>query len=85
MNFYTPSGELKGLPGRKVAGYYDLEYHLTRVKSEVSKKRIFELVKQYDREEGVVIAYSQRRICFKKGLTFLRIETGKEGIKEIMV
>ena len=25
MNFYTPSGGLKGLPGRKVAEYYDLD------------------------------------------------------------
>lgn len=85
MNFYTPSGRLKGLPGRKVAGYYDLEYHLTRTGSRMAKKRIIELVQHYSREEGVIIAYSHRRICFKKGLTFLRIETGKKGIREIMV
>jgi len=81
MNFYTPSGELKGLPGRKVAGYYDLEYHLGRIRSKVAKKRILELVQKYSMEEGVIIAYSQRRICFKKGLTFMRVETGRGGIK----
>lgn len=75
MNFYTPSGELKGLPGRKVAGYYDLEYHLARTRDEKAKNRVLKLVKKYSEESGVVISYSKRRICFKKGLTFLRVET----------
>lgn len=81
MNFYTPTGGLKGFPGRKIAGNYDLEYHLAKTMDKESKKRILELVKQYSKEEGVTITYSHRRICFKKGLTFMRVETGKSGIK----
>jgi hypothetical protein len=80
-NFYTATGQVKGSPGRKVAGSYNLEYHLAKTMDKESKKRILELVKQYSMEEGVTISYSQRRICFKKGLTFMRVETKRTGIK----
>lgn len=81
MNFYTDTGQLRGLPGRKIAGNYDLEYHLSRTSNKDVQKQILKLVGQYSKEEGVTISYSQRRICFKKGLTFLSAEIGKNGVK----